>query len=226
MIRSLVLFIALTTFSCQLLAKDPWPATGKYEFTGWAGPQLTIYYSAPPQTTVDSPILIIIPGVKRNAEEYRDEWDHLATTNRFITLVVEATKNLFPTEYEYNVGGVINARGEVQPENHWLFSAIDPLFDDFKERDLDLTRKSDTSCMVTRRVAVLCTCSYVAQAASESKPRRCGESGVFHGARRRKGLSFRLEGSTSCAGRDSKLVRQAPRDSIGRAGPRAENATT
>src|SRR5258705_2397826 len=134
MIRSLVLFIALITFSGQLLAKDPWPATGRYEFTDWAGPQLTIYYSAPPKITVDSPILIIIPGVKRNAEEYRNEWDHLATTNRFITLVVEATKKLFPTEHEYNVGGVINSRGEMQPEDHWLFSAIDPLFDDFKQR--------------------------------------------------------------------------------------------
>jgi hypothetical protein len=93
-----------------------------------------VYYSVPPKATAKSPILIIIPGVKRNAEEYRNEWDHLATANGFITLVVEATKKLFPTEYEYNVGGVINARGEVQPEDRWLFSAIDPLFDDFKKQ--------------------------------------------------------------------------------------------
>jgi hypothetical protein len=134
MIRSLLVFVALTTVSSQLPAKDVWPATGKYEFSGWAGRQLTVYYSVPPKATADSPILIIIPGVKRNAEEYRNEWDHLATANRFITLVVEATKKLFPTEYEYNVGGVINARGEVQPEDRWLFSAIDPLFDDFKKQ--------------------------------------------------------------------------------------------
>src|SRR5262245_13897105 len=134
MIRSLLLFAALLTTPSQLLAKDPWPATGKYEFVSWAGPQLAVYYSVPPKATADSPILVIIPGVKRNAEEYRNEWDHLATANRFITLVVEATKKLFPTEYEYNVGGIINARGEMQPEDRWLFSAIDPLFDDFKKR--------------------------------------------------------------------------------------------
>ena len=34
------------------------------QFTEWAGPQLTVYYSVPPKATADSPILIIIPGVK------------------------------------------------------------------------------------------------------------------------------------------------------------------
>ena len=111
MIRSLLVFVAVATLSHPLIAESKWPATGKYEFTGWAGPQLTVYYSVPPKATAKSPILIIIPGVKRNAEEYRNEWDHLATANGFITLVVEATKKLFPTEYEYNVGGVINGRG-------------------------------------------------------------------------------------------------------------------
>ena len=143
----------------QLLAKDTWPATGKYEFTRWAGPAAFHRVLQPtPKATADSPILIIIPGVKRNAEEYRNEWDHLATANRFITLVVEATKKLFPTEYEYNVGGVINARGEVQPENRWLFSAIDPVFDDFKKR-FGSHQDRVQSFMATRRAAVLCTSS-------------------------------------------------------------------
>src|SRR6478672_10384519 len=78
MIRSLFVFVALTTLSSQLLAEDTWLATGKYEFTGWAGPQLSVYYSVPPKATSDSPILVIIPGVKRKAEEYRKEWRHSA----------------------------------------------------------------------------------------------------------------------------------------------------
>ncbi len=89
MIRSLILFVALAALPYPLFAESKWPATGKYEFTGWTGPRLAVYYSVPPKATAKSPILIIIPGVKRNAEEYRNEWDHLATANGFITLVVD-----------------------------------------------------------------------------------------------------------------------------------------
>jgi dienelactone hydrolase len=130
--HSLVALIAIAISAIMLRAARTWPPTGKYDFTSWDGPQLSVFFSVPPQADADSPILIVIPGIKRNAEEYRDEWDHLATANRFITLVVEASKKRFPTEYEYNLGGVIDGEGKVQPEGRWLLSAIDSIYDDFK----------------------------------------------------------------------------------------------
>src|SRR5258708_9090064 len=79
--RTLFLFVALTTLSSPLLAKDPWPATGKYEFNGWAGPKLAVYYSLPPKAGADSPILIIIPGFKHNTNVYKNQCIHLTTPN-------------------------------------------------------------------------------------------------------------------------------------------------
>ncbi|TWU26033.1 alpha/beta hydrolase [Bythopirellula polymerisocia] len=115
-------------------AQSEWAVTGQYEFSDWAGPKLKVFYSIPPQMDADSQIVVVIPGAKRNADQYRDEWDHLAVANQFITLVVEAAIKSFPTEFEYNLGGVIDSSGNQRPENEWLFTAIDPLFDDFKNR--------------------------------------------------------------------------------------------
>ncbi|MDZ4656417.1 MAG: hypothetical protein SH868_02435 [Bythopirellula sp.] len=111
-----------------------WPPLGKYEFSAWSGPKLNVYFSVPPQANKHSAIVMIMPGAKRNAEEYRNEWDHLATANGFISLVVEASLEKFPSEYEYNLGGTINAAGKLQPEESWLLSALDLIFNDFTAR--------------------------------------------------------------------------------------------
>jgi hypothetical protein len=113
---------------------ETWPATGSYQFDGWEGPALTVFYSVPPQSTADSPILIVIPGARRDAREYRDDWDSLATANRLITLVVGADLADFPTEYDYNAGGVVTAQGVPRPRSRRLYSAIEPLFEDFTRR--------------------------------------------------------------------------------------------
>ena len=49
-------------------------------------------------------------------------------------MVIQATKESFPTEYDYNLGGVANANGTTLPAERQLFSAIDALFEDFKAR--------------------------------------------------------------------------------------------
>jgi hypothetical protein len=138
---SLVACFMIEVSPLRVFAKSDWPPTGKYSFAGWAGPALTVYYSVPPGSDSMTPIVVVVPGKKRNAEEYRDEWNSLATANRFITLVLEAKKKDFPSEYQYNLGGVTDANGGAQPREKWLFSAIDPLFDDFKEQ-FGSTRKT------------------------------------------------------------------------------------
>jgi poly(3-hydroxybutyrate) depolymerase len=129
-----VIAVAVLAASTQPLIGAEWPATGDYSFTSWAGPPLNVYFSVPPGSNAKTPILIVIPGKKRNADEYRDDWNSLAGANHFITLVVQATKKHFPTEYQYNLGGVVDAKGNLQPKEQWLFSALDPVFEDFKRQ--------------------------------------------------------------------------------------------
>lgn len=115
-------------------AEAVWSEKGSYSFSGWAGPSINVFYSMPPAASPETPILLVVPGAKRNADVYRDAWHQLALANGFIVLTIEGKEADFPSEYEYNAGGVITSRGEPVPEKLWAYSAIEPLFDDFKTR--------------------------------------------------------------------------------------------
>lgn len=110
------------------------PPSGEYRFSRWAGKPLKVLYRIPPTVDQGSRIVIVMPGAKRNGEQYRSEWDSLAVTNNFILVVIEANLLQFPSEYEYNLGGVIDSTGEVRPRKEWLLTAIDKVFVDFKKR--------------------------------------------------------------------------------------------
>jgi cyanophycinase len=70
----------------------------------------------------DGPLLVVMHGMDRNAEDYRDRAVVLA--ERFGVLVVapEFDLNQFPVE-AYQRGGV-TLNGEVQPKESWTFQAV------------------------------------------------------------------------------------------------------
>lgn len=134
-ICSAILIIAtLLILSPACVRAQSWDAKGAYTFQGWDGPPMRIFYSIPPDSSADTRIVIVIPGARRNADDYRDQWHHLAMANKFIVLTIEGSKDNFPTEWDYNAGGVIGSDGEVKPEATRIFSVIEPIFDDFKTR--------------------------------------------------------------------------------------------
>lgn len=110
------------------------PVTGEYRFSTPAGKPLTVRYGVPAGSDPDTPILIVIPGALRDAAAYRDQWLGLAAEHRFVVLVLEGSLEHFPTEYDYNAGGVIDATGRFRPRRERLFATIEPLFDDFCRR--------------------------------------------------------------------------------------------
>lgn len=134
---------AWVTAQASLLAEVPPSAYAKdvgqgpiggYEVTTPAGKPLRVEFYVPEGSRPGSRILIVIPGARRNAGEYRDQWADLANANGFIVLVPGASREHFPTEYEYNAGGVTDPSGQIRPQQERLFSAIEPMFDDFRRR--------------------------------------------------------------------------------------------
>lgn len=111
-----------------------WTEKGYYRFDKWAGQAIGVHYSVPPDAGPASPILLVVPGAQRNASEYRDAWHSLALANTFIVLAIEASEDDFPTEFDYNAGGVVAPTGVARSEEAWTYSAIEPLFDDFKAK--------------------------------------------------------------------------------------------
>ena len=128
-----ILFITVSLATSAYSAAQ-WNEKSTYIFSPQAAPKLGVYCCIPPEADARTPILIVVPGAKRNAEVYRDAWHELAIANGFIVLSIAMTEKAFPSEYEYNAGGVVTAQGKLVPESQWTLSLIEPLFDDFKHR--------------------------------------------------------------------------------------------
>ena len=110
--------------------EPPWG----YVFTEWNGAPIDVITYIPPNATPGTPILMVIPGASRDAQRFHASWLDLAKKNHFSVITIGAKKSFFPDEYSYNAGGVITENGDLVHESKWLFSALEPIFNDFKKR--------------------------------------------------------------------------------------------
>lgn len=128
--------------------------TGKFKFTDWQGSALNIHYALPTTPDAlakDTPILFVMTGRKRNASDYRDQWQALAKQYGFIVLAPQFKWKDFPDEVSYDMGGVFSFKDRLSvpnikemqynPESSWAFSAIEPIFDEVL-KELSLSAKS------------------------------------------------------------------------------------
>ena len=102
-----------------------------YVFRGWKGPPIDVIVYIPPLAIESTPILMVVPGASRDAQRFHASWLDLAKKKNFIVLTIGARKRYFPDEYSYNAGRVISSEGYAMSKNQWLFSALEPLFNDF-----------------------------------------------------------------------------------------------
>lgn len=88
-----------------------------------------IWYYSPIDHPVDLPILFVCHGVKRNADDYRDNWIELANKHQIIIVAPEFSQEHYPQSRGYNLGNMFDLEGNPLPEEVWSFSVIDPIFD-------------------------------------------------------------------------------------------------
>jgi len=93
------------------------------------GHSLVVWHYRPVAATADSPIVFVIHGVGRNAEEYLNDWVEFADQGQFILVVPEFSKTGFPGEESFNMGNLFDAAGAPRPRAQWSYSMIEPLFD-------------------------------------------------------------------------------------------------
>jgi poly(3-hydroxybutyrate) depolymerase len=110
------------------------PAKGLFAFSGWAGPPIQIFYQLPTEVKPDTPVLIAIHGVQRDADVYRDAWARRAVERGFIVAAPEFSRASFPDNESFSSGDVTADDGSIRPRERWTFAAIDPLFDEIRRR--------------------------------------------------------------------------------------------
>lgn len=124
------LLLLACSFAGQALAEG----RAQFEFDGWDGPPLDVYLTVPAALAPDRPVVFVMHGQQRNADEYRDQWHELAIEHDFLLVVPEFSRKDFPGSAAYNLGNVYDDTGRRQPPGQWSFSAIEPLFDKVRER--------------------------------------------------------------------------------------------
>ncbi|MCC5913190.1 MAG: hypothetical protein JJU46_02335 [Balneolaceae bacterium] len=93
------------------------------------GGQMNVYYYLPEGDLSEKPILFVMHGTNRNADDYRDNWVELADKHGIIIIAPEFSNELFPGADGYNLGGMFDDNGEAVDEEYWGYSMIEPIFD-------------------------------------------------------------------------------------------------
>jgi len=91
--------------------------------------QMRVFTYVPDTFAPDSPVLIVMHGVKRDADRYRDAWRDIAAKTNTLLLVPEFSNEMWPKSWGYNVGNMQTKGGQKIPRDAWSFTAIERALD-------------------------------------------------------------------------------------------------
>ncbi|MBX7207945.1 MAG: hypothetical protein K1X78_06535 [Verrucomicrobiaceae bacterium] len=86
-----------------------------------------------PASYRDGPLLVVMHGVSRNAEGYRDHAMPIADQLHALIIAPHFTKEQFPTE-TYQRGGIV-VDGKAQPREQWTFQCVHDLAALMRQRE-------------------------------------------------------------------------------------------
>lgn len=92
------------------------------------GPMAT-YLHRPTGWRPDGPVIVVMHGVQRNADTYRDAWVPHAEAGGFLLVCPAYGAQAFPGARWYNFGNAADDAGTPQPEAAWSFAALDRAVD-------------------------------------------------------------------------------------------------
>lgn len=106
--------------------------TGTFTFTAYtplADKPIPVRYFAPEGSLETAEILIVMHGTGRNGSGYRNDWMGPLRDKNVLIIVPEFPSPTYPGSRSYNLGNMYNENDELNPEEIWTFSMIEPLFD-------------------------------------------------------------------------------------------------
>jgi poly(3-hydroxybutyrate) depolymerase len=137
----------LTMFSGGAQATDEpiRPHSGQDEFVfKQGGKHVVVRCYIPDGFTEESPVVIVMHGVRRNGEDYLNDWIPYARERRFLLVVPEFSEQEFPGARGYQDGNLTSRSGLALPREAWTYNMIEPIFDTVRER---CRNKSEHYCI-------------------------------------------------------------------------------
>lgn len=134
LLRCLMALAVLAGLGAPVAAMAQAAPAEPFVFDDWAGPPLPVWYALPEAVTADTPVVMVMHGVNRDADRYRDEWAGLARQHGLIVVVPTFGSADFPGANGYNTGYFADRNGTPRPRAQWSYAAIEPLFDAVRDR--------------------------------------------------------------------------------------------
>ncbi len=109
--------------------------TGNFMYNGYkplADKPIKVWYYSPIDAPANLPIVFVMHGVKRNGDDYRDNWIDLAKKHNLLIIVPAFSKEYYPKSRSYNLGNMFDTEGNPIKEEKWSYSVIEPLFSHIK----------------------------------------------------------------------------------------------
>lgn len=94
---------------------------------------IRVFTYRPEGDLASMPILFVMHGTLRNADDYRDNWIEIADQYGVLVVTPEFNDEDFPGSRGYNLGGMFNEDGNQVDEQYWAYSLIEPIFDQVVE---------------------------------------------------------------------------------------------
>lgn len=126
-----ILLATFAAFASATAAEPLPPGSAKLSLTVNAKP-LDVYTYRPTDVS-EGPLLIVMHGVNRNAEDYRDYAIPLGDQLHALVVAPHFPKDRFPTE-TYQRGGIV-INGKPQPPEQWTFQFVHHLVSLVRERE-------------------------------------------------------------------------------------------
>jgi poly(3-hydroxybutyrate) depolymerase len=130
--KPLLAFLLLAGLAASA-ARAAESAQGRFDYAQ-AGRTVTVWHYAPPAAGPQAPVVFVLPGIKRNGEDYLKDWIPLAQAGGFLLVVPEFSQAEFPGDEGYIYGNTVDAAGRPVPRDQWSFSMIEPIFDAVRAR--------------------------------------------------------------------------------------------
>lgn len=126
--------VSLAFSQSVVLAATALPSgKSQFEFTDHKGDPsrpVTVWMFVPDGCDSKCPLQFVLHGVKRNGEEYLDNWVEFAKAGKFVVVAPEFTRKYFPKDDDYSLG---RSTTEADPAK-WAFAVPEHLFDELKSR--------------------------------------------------------------------------------------------
>ena len=106
------------------------PGSGVFEMSDQRkeAARINIFYHLPQNFGPESKVVIVLHGVKRNADRYRDNWVNHSGKYGFLIVAPEFSMADYPGADQYNLGNMFNTEGKPNPRACWSYPVIERVF--------------------------------------------------------------------------------------------------